>query len=169
MSGDNALVEARKLTSALRRVRHSMEGSLGQAHEAMSTLSSDGEIITETHDEHKIELKGALSTAGRRLNKVMRLELLEKYSVALSLAFFFLVVAFIVIRRTRVLVLLYRLMSHLFTLYVFNPETDNTMFDAARKLINDRSSSVVDTDLANLINTIVVENIENVTGIVDEL
>jgi len=127
-----------------------MEGSLGQAHEAMSTLSSDGEIISETHDEHKIELKSALSTAGHRLNKVVRLELLEKYSVSLSLVFFFLVVGFIVIRRTRVLVLLYRLLVHLFSEYVYNPETDKSPLEAAGALIRLSGDSPITESLVTV-------------------
>jgi hypothetical protein len=166
MSGENALVEARKLTSALRRVRHTMEGSLGQAHEAMSTLASDGEIITETHDEHKVELKGALRTAGHRLNKMMRVDLLEKYCVSLSLAFFFSVVAFIVIRRTRILVLLYRLAMHFFAEYIYNPETDKGLLDVANELL-DRGSRGNTPSFASMFEELERENAS--IGNTDEL
>lgn len=49
------------------------------------------------------------------------MELIEKYSVSASLAFFFIVVAYIVLKRTRILIILYHIISYAYRAY----ETDN--------------------------------------------
>ena len=98
-----AVSEARQITSSLRRVRQSMAAGVIHADEAVSTLLQDGEVIKDTLDEHKYELKGSLHVTKSKLNRVKSAEERERYSIFFALTFFTTVVAYIIMKRTRLL------------------------------------------------------------------
>ena len=78
-------------------------------------LHRDGELISDTKEEHAHYLKNALSSTKRHLNAVKISKLWERYFIAGSLCFFFSVVFYIVAKRTWLLYLLWILLFSLFT------------------------------------------------------
>jgi hypothetical protein len=103
MSKPQVIDEARTINSSLKRVKQSVKVGVLQAESASSVLGQDGSLLTDTLDEHKYGLKGALFTTKSHLKSLKFAELREKYTIYISLAFFLCVVAFIVVRRTRAL------------------------------------------------------------------
>lgn len=98
-----ALDDARQITSSLRRARRTMEYGVMNAGAAVNILSQDGNVIKQTLDIQKYGLKNALNTSKSRLSRLKNLQIIEKWSLRLSISFFIVVVAYIVAKRTRVL------------------------------------------------------------------
>lgn len=109
----NIVDEARHITSALRRVRNQLETNVSLVDDATQALGHDGELISETLDEHAYNLKGALHKTKNRLNAVKTVAYWEKLSVFGSLAFFTAVIIYIIAKRTRALLLLSLFISKL--------------------------------------------------------
>ena len=103
----HALSEARTLTSTLKRVRQNMHANVMQADSAIAVLLQDGEAISETHDKHKYELKTALSLTRQRLNRIKTAERNEKYFQVVSVGFFTSAVFYVILKRTRILSILF--------------------------------------------------------------
>jgi len=108
---DDAVSEARQITSSLRRVKKQLEANVIQINSVTAALSHDGELIKETLDEHAYSLKGALHSTKKRLNLLKMAEVWERYSVIGSVIFFTTVVLYIIIKRTRIMKLLWILLS----------------------------------------------------------
>ena len=98
--------EARSINSSLQRVKQSVKVGVLQAESASFVLKQDGELISETVDEHAYGLRGALLTTKHRLKALKFAELREKYTIYISLGCFICVVLYILLKRTRVLSLL---------------------------------------------------------------
>jgi len=98
----DALRDARTITSSLRRARRSMEYGVLQADTAVSMLRKDGEIIKNTLDTHKYDLKNSLDSSKSRLKRVKNMQYFEKISLKVSVAFFALVVVYITAKRLRI-------------------------------------------------------------------
>ncbi len=101
------ILEARSITSSLKRVHQTMEAGVHQAGVAVSVLSRDGDYLTNTLDEHRHHLKGALSLTKMRLNRVKTAEAREKWLLFFAIMFFTGVSLFVVLRRTRILQLVF--------------------------------------------------------------
>ena len=95
-----ALKDAKVITNSLKRSNASMNNGVIQAESAVELLQQDGNVIKNTLDAHKYELKGALTNSKRSLQKLQNMQWLEKWIYRLSLAFFIMVVIFIIGRRT---------------------------------------------------------------------
>lgn len=68
------LRDSRKVTNGLRRVRIQLEGGVRQSAEITETLVSEGKLITSTRSMHTEDLKSALGSSNRYLNRfVLRL------------------------------------------------------------------------------------------------
>lgn len=104
--GKHAVSEARVLTATLTRIRKNMHSNVLQADSAVAALLKDGAEIADTYDEHKHKLKDALNTTKIRLNRVKAAEQNEKYYIFFSIAFFTCVVAYIILRRTRIVMVI---------------------------------------------------------------
>lgn len=104
MSKNTDLVkEARNINASLRRVKQAMEVTVMQSLSASETVHQDGELIKETLNEQKYSLREALQYTGKTLRKMKWAQIMEKYSLFLSLCFYLLVVAYIVLKRTGIL------------------------------------------------------------------
>ena len=99
------LRDSKSTTSTLDRTRAMMERNLLRLDGVTKQLNQDGEFIKDSLDVHSVELKGALLSTKKNLNKVKSAELWERYSLRGSLVFFFSVVIYIVCKRTRILTL----------------------------------------------------------------
>lgn len=105
MSESKILKDAKTITQSLRRSRRAMEYSLLQAEEASTIIYKDDSIINDTLNTHKHGLKGALKSTKRRLTRVEQLQILEKWSQFISILFFAFVCMFIILKRTRILLI----------------------------------------------------------------
>ena len=114
-------------------------------------LHRDGELISDTEEEHAHYLKNALSSTKKHLNAVKISELWERYSIAGSLCFFFSVVFYIVAKRTRLLYLLWILLSSLFT-------TPDSTSIAHLKHITDHEPVVLVDDPAQIVDVVNVND-----------
>lgn len=106
-----AVSEARAITTSLRRVRQTVQSGVLQANAAVYGLEEDGEHISDTQNEHKYKLKEALATTKMRLSRVKSAEKNEKYLTFASISFFTSVVLYIILRRTRILAMIWYSMA----------------------------------------------------------
>jgi len=95
--------EARQINSSLRRVGQQARISVTMAGSAASTLDQDGNTIEKALNEHKHELKGALTSTGRRLAKIKSAAANEKLYMSASVAVFTAVVIYIITKRMGIL------------------------------------------------------------------
>lgn len=80
-----------------------MEGNVNTADAAVNSLQQDGEILSDTLNDHKYKLNTSLQQTKIKLQKVKNLETREKYRVFGSLIFFTTVVVYIISKRIRLL------------------------------------------------------------------
>lgn len=95
--------EARQINSSLRRVGQQVRVSVNLAGSAAQTLEQDGSTIEKALNEHKYELKNALSSTSKRLAKIKNAAIYEKYYMWAAVTFLTAVVVYIVLRRLGVL------------------------------------------------------------------
>ena len=107
LSGRDALRVARRSSSSLLRSRNTVESQLQLLGQASVTLVEDGDMIRSTHDEQKEGLRSALGTAAARLAQLQRQKQWDRVVLTLALAFFALVLLWVVGRRLRLLRLIY--------------------------------------------------------------
>lgn len=81
--------------------------SVNLAGSATQTLDQDGTTIEKALNEHKYELKNALSSTSRRLAKIKNAAIYEKYYMWAAVTFLTLVVAYIVLKRLGILSLVW--------------------------------------------------------------
>lgn len=112
-NGDNKknglLDEAKTINSSLNKVKQSITLGVIQTESAASTLDQDTETLSSSLHEHKYNLKNALDSTNRRLQRIKNAEIREKYFTIFSITFFSLVVAYIVLKRTRVFLFVWNL------------------------------------------------------------
>mmetsp|Transcript_62462 Transcript_62462/g.122913 ORF Transcript_62462/g.122913 Transcript_62462/m.122913 type:complete len:121 (-) Transcript_62462:39-401(-) len=101
------LEEARQINSSLRRVGQQVRVSVNLAGSASQTLEQDGTTIEKALNEHKYEMKNALSSTSRRLTRIKNAATYEKIYMWSSVAFLTAVVIYIVLRRFRILALIW--------------------------------------------------------------
>jgi hypothetical protein len=99
------LDEARQINSSLRRVGQQVRVSVNLAGSATQTLDQDGQTISKALNEHKYELKNALSSTSRRLTQIKNAAIYEKYYMWAAVAFFTSVVIYILLKRLGILTL----------------------------------------------------------------
>jgi hypothetical protein len=102
-SSGSILDEARQINSALRRVGQQVRVSVNLAGSATQTLDQDGSTISKALNEHKYELKNALSSTSRRLAKIKNAAIYEKYYMWAAVTFLTLAVLYIVLKRLGIL------------------------------------------------------------------
>jgi hypothetical protein len=107
MKSSELLEEARGINSSLHRARQGLTWSVAQTESASTILRRDGEVITDALNEHKVELRSSLESTRRRLQRIQKSEEYEKIALWSALAFFTVVVCFILMSRFRVFVILY--------------------------------------------------------------
>jgi hypothetical protein len=83
-----------------------VQSNLNKTDDALALLNQDGITLLDTLDEHHSLKKGLASTKSR-LRIVKYAEIIEQYSVFISLSFFTIVVSYIILKRTRILSLIY--------------------------------------------------------------
>lgn len=109
MSKNTDLVkEARSINASLRRVKQTMEVTVMQSLSAADTVQQDGELIKDTLNEQKYSLREALQYTGKTLRRMKFAQTMEKYSLFISLFIYALVVAYVVLKRTGILGLLFQ-------------------------------------------------------------
>lgn len=101
------LDEARAINASLERSKQHLVASVNQSETAAQILHSDGQILTQALKDHKTELKGALLSTKRRLNRIKQAEVIERLLFTVSMAFYIGVVIFIFLSRLRVFYLIY--------------------------------------------------------------
>lgn len=101
------LDEARQINSSLRRVGQQVRVSVNLATSATHTLDQDGATIDKALNEHKYELRNALSSTKRRLAKIKNAAIHEKYYMWAAVSFLTLVVVYIVLKRLGLLYVLW--------------------------------------------------------------
>ncbi|KAJ1428245.1 hypothetical protein B484DRAFT_463745, partial [Ochromonadaceae sp. CCMP2298] len=97
------LDEVRLINSSLRRVGQQVRMNVVQAESAAATLDQDGKTISKSLNEHKYELKGALSSTSRRLRQLQYSEQKEKIFLSLAVSVFLAVVVYIISKRMGIL------------------------------------------------------------------
>ena len=105
--------QSRRLTSALRRVRVQLEGSVRETEELNAELIRNGDLIEESKEMHSERLRTSLASSSRHLARVKDSARRERRGLIASLSFFSAVVVFVLVRRLR-LVLLLPLLQSLF-------------------------------------------------------
>ena len=107
----NPIVNAKGITSSLRRSANTMSSSVATADTAVSSLAVDGETIKETLDEHKYGLKVELQETKVRLDKIKSTDEREKRLIWGSVSFFTAVVVYIICKRLRIIALIMMIYS----------------------------------------------------------
>lgn len=107
MKSSELLDEARGINANLQRARQGLTWSVAQSESASAVLKRDGEIIADSLNEHRSELRSALESTRRRLQRIQQSEEYEKIALWSALAFFTFVVCFIFMSRFRVFIILY--------------------------------------------------------------
>lgn len=106
MKSANLLEEAKAVNASLHRVRKNLHVSLSQSEQAANQLAFDGNLISETLNSHQHDIKHALASTKIRLDRIKRAEEYEKYVAWISLGFFTLVVAYILLSRFHIFYLI---------------------------------------------------------------
>lgn len=91
--------EARSINSSLRRVGKSIRMGVMQANSVSTTLDQDGATINNSLHEHKYVLRSALESTNTRLSQLKNAEVVEKYSLLVSLIFFGAVISYVILKR----------------------------------------------------------------------
>lgn len=100
---DDALSEAKVITKSLKRANQSMHYGTTQMLSVLDILERDGQVIRDTLDIQKSDLKDELKSSKSRLVKIKNLQQLEKWVLRMSLFFFGAVVVYIIAKRLRVI------------------------------------------------------------------
>lgn len=110
-TSSNLVEDAKLITRSLLQSRQALHSTVAQADLAAQALSQDGILLKESLHEHQVNLKSGLQLTSAGLNKLKSAENREKRNLLLSLLFFFSVVLYIILRRTRVISLIYATLS----------------------------------------------------------
>jgi len=94
--------EAKEMTSALTRMRLSMQANVTSAFEASAVLENDGDSLDDAIGTHKDEVKGALKRTSLHLAQLQMVMHREKIYLWISLFFFHVVVVHIIYKRFRI-------------------------------------------------------------------
>ena len=127
--------DAKSITSSLLNSRHTLHTSVMQADEAILVLQNDGQLISDTLDQHRGELRSGLEKTKNQLKQINRAESNQKRNLFLSLIFFGLVVCYIILKRTRIL-----------SIVVFSV---NTLIWGKNYLIKSTSQSILPPPIQN--------------------
>jgi len=107
VTSTNLVEDAKSITRSLLQSRQTLHSTVAQADLAAQVLSQDGILLRESLHEHQVNLKSGLQLTSVGLNKLKSAENREKRNLYLSLFFFFSVVMYIILRRTRIISLIY--------------------------------------------------------------
>mmetsp|Transcript_28405 Transcript_28405/g.28709 ORF Transcript_28405/g.28709 Transcript_28405/m.28709 type:complete len:182 (+) Transcript_28405:142-687(+) len=165
MSSEGLVNETKQITSSLKRVRTQLEAEVLQIGEASKALDHDGDLLKETYEEHAYHLKGSLASAKRRLLSVKTNALLEKYSVFGSLLFFTAVVLHIIIKRTRILVWIWFIISSCLSKILSKPNQlnpQNVTKPIEMHKLNDSLTNY--TDFIAIDSQTIVESLDTIDG-----
>lgn len=112
-SSGNLVEDAKLITKSLLQSRQTLHSTVTQADIASQILNQDGILLKESLQEHQFHLKTGLQLTSAGLNKLKSAENKEKRNLYLSLLFFFTVVLYIILRRMRVISIIYATVSAL--------------------------------------------------------
>ena len=100
------LSDARYITKTLDSARRDLSTQVHISQNASTNLEMEGEMIGDTLHIHKYDLKDSLRTTNSALNILDRLALRERYGLFIAQIFFYLTVAYIILKRIRILTLI---------------------------------------------------------------
>ena len=106
-SKNSPINDAKSITASLKKSTGVMAATASTADATVSSLAQDGEIIEDTLDTHKYGLKTELKETKTALRKVKVAASREKWMIWGALGLFTTVVVYIIGKRTRVLTLLW--------------------------------------------------------------
>jgi hypothetical protein len=111
MKPSNLLEEARNINSSLSRVQQTLSWTVQQTQNTATTLQDDGTLVENALHDHKYELRNALKTTKRRLDKIQSTEQYERIATIASTSFFTIVVCYIILNRLRFFSLIWQLVA----------------------------------------------------------
>ncbi len=115
MNSSDILLEAREINNSLHRSRQSLYSTLNQTETTREIIETDGNILQNSLQQQKYELRATLQSTKKRLNRIKQAEIYEKYGLKISVGFFTLIVVYICLVRFRAFYLLYSMMYCFFT------------------------------------------------------
>lgn len=98
------LSEAKAINASLNRSKEHLQVSVLQSDTAAQILDSDGSVLAEALNDHKVELRATLASTKKRLERIKTAEKWEQTMMMISLSIFASVVVFIFLSRFRVFV-----------------------------------------------------------------
>ena len=113
-----ALSKAKEINESLLRMQAVLPSQLDQVNQLSQTISQDSEILKDTSYEYREALVSSLEKSGKELENLKAQEKRNLFTFKLALAFFILVCAWILIRRTRIIWWIYVAVKDLIIQYV---------------------------------------------------
>ncbi len=136
------LSDAQYITKTLDSARRDLSAQVHISQNASTNLEMEGEMIGDTLHIHKYDLKDSLSTTNSALNILDRLALREKYGLLIAQIFFYLTVAYIILKRIRILTIISFSWN---TLYGLNINVTNHKVIDARNSLDAVRNVPIDT------------------------
>ena len=99
--------DAKEITSSLSKSYQTLNSTVSRADDVTRFLIRDGYTLQDTLNEHKNIIKDNLSKTKSELNQIKTAEMKEKRNLFFALLFFTGVVMYIILKRTRILLILY--------------------------------------------------------------
>jgi preprotein translocase subunit SecF len=115
MNSSDILLEARQINQSLQRSRHTLYSTVDQTETTREIIQSDGNIIQNTLQQQKYELKTSLESTKKRLRKIKQSESLEKWGIYGAMGIFMFIVVYICLVRFGVFFMLFSMISCFFT------------------------------------------------------
>jgi hypothetical protein len=123
-SSTDLLAEAREINQSLARSRSSLYSTVDQTETTAEILHTDGNILKKTLHHHKYELKTALESTKRRLQRIKASEKFEKWGITAACGVFLLVVMYIMLVRFRIF---YIAFSMIFCFFSSSPSSSSSV------------------------------------------
>jgi len=142
-TSSSAISDAKLVTLSLRNARMQIESDVWQMGDASDALNDDGALIHDALQDHKDVISSVLKRTGINLRKLKWSEIQEKYGVMAVTTLFCSCCAFIILRRLRVFVFLYFILSFLGLKNVDHRHA------AVNELIPDRELLAVNSQISN--------------------
>ena len=163
MRGTNTIHDAKRITNAMRRARSQMEANVMLSGDANSLLNEDGELISESLDDHKYHIKSTLSRTRQHLFAVSIAELKEKYGLFFSVAIFTTTSIFIILRRIRFFTLILVVFGKDYASYFASRPNDQSVLEttAVKVMQSQQLNDISSSEKRENLESILTESIMN--------
>ena len=136
--------DAKEITSSLSKSYQTLNSTISRADDVTRFLTRDGYTLQDTLNEHKNVIKDNLSKTKSELNQIKTAEIKEKTNLFLALLFFTGVVMYIILKRTRILIILYYTIKSFIHTGRFVSDTITVNWAASNTLSKDHNSDHFD-------------------------